>query len=124
MILDTCHAGAATGKEFRPGPLGDPGFGQLSYDKAMRILVASQPAQTEQGSWIAGGEGQTLLVESLEAVVRANPDGNLGGWLKGTEQELPFRMKQLFPMLKDRDVQLPELLDFSARRQVAGVSSP
>jgi hypothetical protein len=87
MILDTCHAGAATGKEFRPGPLGDPGLGQLSYDKAMRILAASQPAQTEQGTWFEGGEGRTLLVEALETVARANPEWTLAEWLKGTASE-------------------------------------
>jgi hypothetical protein len=41
MILDTWYSGAVTGKDFRPAPLGDTGFGQLSYDKAMRVLCAS-----------------------------------------------------------------------------------
>jgi hypothetical protein len=123
MILDTCHAGAATGNEFRPGPLGDPGLGQLSYDKAMRILAASQPAQTEQGTWLEGGEGQTLLAEALETVAQANPEWTLASWLKGTERELPLRMKQLFPLMKEDNVQLPVLLDFGGRRQTENAGS-
>jgi hypothetical protein len=113
LILDSCHSGAVPGREFRPGPLGDPGFGQLSYDKGMRVLCAAQPAQTEQGEWIGGGEGRTLLVEALENVAKANPSQTLAEWLKDTERELPIRMRQLYPRIKDSDVQLPELLDFA-----------
>jgi len=113
MILDSCHAGAVPGREFRPGPLGDPGFGQLSYDKGMQILCAAQPAQTEQGDWIGGGEGRTLLVEALESVAQGNPSQSLAEWLKGTEHQLPIRMRQLYPQIKEGDVQLPELLNFA-----------
>ncbi len=113
MILDSCHSGAVPGKEFRPGPLGDPGFGQLSYDKGMQILSASQPAQTEQGEWVTGGEGRTLLVDALETVAKANPQQTLEQWLEGTEQQLPITAKRLYPALKEEDVQLPVLLDFT-----------
>jgi hypothetical protein len=120
MILDSCHAGAAPGQAFRPAPLGDAGLGQLSYDKGMRILVASQPAQTAQGAWVEGGEGQTLLVEALEAIARVNPRWSLAEWLKATEHELPRRMKQMQSQIQDRDVQLPQLFDFSGRSRVSG----
>jgi WD40 repeat protein len=121
MILDSCHSGAAAGKEFRPGPLGDPGLGQLSYDKAMRILAASQPAQTERGTWIKGGDGQTLLVVALETIASANPKWTLAELLKGTEQELPQVMKRLYPQMSEDEVQLPELLDFSGRKPLSTV---
>jgi hypothetical protein len=121
MILDSCHSGAAAGKEFRPGPLGDPGLGQLSYDKAMRILAASQPAQTERGTWIKGGDGQTLLVVALETIASANPNWTLAELLKGTEQELPQVMKRLYPQMSEDEVQLPELLDFSGRKPLSTV---
>ncbi len=114
MILDSCHSGAAPGKEFRPGPLGDPGFGQLSYDKRMRLLSASQPTQTELGVWVSGGEGGTLLVEALETVAHANPQQTLAEWLKGAERQLPITMKQLYPEVREDDLQLPLLLDFGA----------
>jgi WD40 repeat protein len=43
MIVDACHSAAAVqGKDFKPGPMGSRGLGQLSYDKGMRILTATQ----------------------------------------------------------------------------------
>ena len=115
MILDSCHSGAVPGKEFRPGPLGDPGFGQLSYDKGMQILSASQPAQTEQGEWVTGGEGRTLLVDALETVAKQSPEQSLGQWQHGVEEQLPRTAQQLYPGLKEEDAQLPVLLDFTKK---------
>ena len=43
LVIDACHAAAVTGKEFKPGPMGSRGMGQLAYDKGMRILAATQP---------------------------------------------------------------------------------
>jgi WD40 repeat protein/uncharacterized caspase-like protein len=43
MIVDACHSAAAiAGQDFKPGPMGSRGLGQLSYDKGMRILTATQ----------------------------------------------------------------------------------
>jgi len=43
MIVDACHSSAAVaGQDFKPGPMGSRGLGQLSYDKGMRILTATQ----------------------------------------------------------------------------------
>jgi WD40 repeat protein len=43
MIIDACHAAAAIeNKEFKPGPMGSRGLGQLAYDKGMKILTATQ----------------------------------------------------------------------------------
>jgi WD40 repeat protein len=43
MIVDACHSTAAIeGRDFKPGPMGSRGLGQLSYDKGMRILTATQ----------------------------------------------------------------------------------
>ena len=43
MIVDACHSSAAVeGTDFKPGPMGSRGLGQLSYDKGMRILTATQ----------------------------------------------------------------------------------
>jgi len=43
MIVDACHSAAAVeGSDFKPGPMGSRGLGQLSYDKGMRILTATQ----------------------------------------------------------------------------------
>ncbi len=113
MILDSCHSGALPGRTFRPGPLGDPGFGQLSYDKRMILLSASQPAQTELGVWVTGGEGRTLLVDALVSVAGSNAGQSLAQWLKGVERQLPVTMSKLYPTMKESDLQSPVLLDFS-----------
>ena len=43
MIIDACYAGASVDDgNFKPGPMGDPGLGQLAYDKGIKILVATQ----------------------------------------------------------------------------------
>lgn len=43
MIVDACHAASAVeGSEFKPGPMGSRGLGQLAFDKGMRILAATQ----------------------------------------------------------------------------------
>jgi Caspase domain/WD domain, G-beta repeat len=46
MIVDACHSAASVKtKDFKPGPMGDRGLGQLAYDKGMRILAATQVDQ-------------------------------------------------------------------------------
>jgi hypothetical protein len=92
--------------------VGDPGFGQLSYDKGMVILSASQPTQTEQGEWVTGGEGRTLLVDTLEIVANKIPQGDLPQWIRRVEGELPRTAKQLYPRMNEEAVQQPVLLDF------------
>ena len=43
MVIDACNAAASVeGGGFKPGPMGSRGLGQLAYDKAMRVLAASQ----------------------------------------------------------------------------------
>jgi hypothetical protein len=42
LTLDTCQSGASVGgRTFKPGPMGDRGFGQLAYDKGMRVICAT-----------------------------------------------------------------------------------
>jgi len=43
LIIDACHSAASVDSgEFKPGPMGDSGLGQLAYDKGIRILAAAQ----------------------------------------------------------------------------------
>lgn len=43
MIVDACHSAASVENgDFKPGPMGSRGLGQLSYDKGILILAASQ----------------------------------------------------------------------------------
>lgn len=43
LIIDACHSSASVASaNFKPGPMGDSGLGQLAYDKGIRILAATQ----------------------------------------------------------------------------------
>ncbi|MEQ9398660.1 MAG: hypothetical protein RJQ04_05780 [Longimicrobiales bacterium] len=46
MIVDACHSAAAVegSGDFKPGPMGSRGLGQLAFNKGMRVLAASQAA--------------------------------------------------------------------------------
>ena len=51
FILDSCDsASSVESNDFKPGPMGSRGLGQLAYDKRMRILAASQPNQAARES--------------------------------------------------------------------------
>jgi hypothetical protein len=51
FILDSCDsASSVESNDFKPGPMGSPGLGQLAYHKRMRILAASQPTQAARES--------------------------------------------------------------------------
>ncbi len=65
IIIDACHSAAsvATGG-FKPGPMGDPGLGQLAYDKGIRILAATQAGDVAEESETLG-EGHGLLTYAL-----------------------------------------------------------
>ena len=70
MIVDACHSAAAVeSADFKPGPMGSRGLGQLAYDKGMRILAASQADSValESGNLGHGLLSYALLKEGLEA---------------------------------------------------------
>lgn len=75
MILDACHSAASVESgNFKPGPMGSKGLGQLSYDKQIRILTASQSAQ-------AAEETRQLEMGLLTyALVRDGLQFNLADW--------------------------------------------
>ncbi len=46
LIVDACHSAASVESgDFKPGPMGSRGLGQLAYDKRMSILAASRSAE-------------------------------------------------------------------------------
>ncbi|MCW3051597.1 MAG: repeat protein, partial [Chthonomonadales bacterium] len=86
LILDACHSGAAEEAEFKPGPMGDRGLGQLAYDKGMRILAASQAQDATIESGVIGHGVLTyaLVHEGLElgeGDVSGSGSINLTQWL-------------------------------------------
>jgi len=116
MVLDSCHSAAVPGQGFRPGPLGDRGFGQLSYDKGMRILSATQPDKTARATSLKG-LGHTLLMEALKTAYQDQSDMSIEKWLRATERQLPQNARHIYPELKEDDIQFPELMDFRFVKQ-------
>jgi hypothetical protein len=112
LTLDSCHSAAAPGRDFRPGPLGDRGFGQLSYDKGMRILAAAQPDKLATATYL-GRLGHTLLTESLRSASR--PGQTQTEWLRLASEQLSSRAAELYAGLREDQLQLPELMDFRTR---------
>jgi hypothetical protein len=97
FIIDACHSGAAVNTpDFKPGPMGDPGLGQLAFDKGIRILAATQAndvalenANLKQGFLTAAlGEG---LAPEGPPKADLNRDGRvrLDEWLRYAVQRLP-----------------------------------
>jgi WD40 repeat protein len=117
LIIDSCHSGAITGSSFRPAPLGDPGFGQLSYDKRMLLLAAAQAEQKALGDL---NDNTTFLVKALQTIAAKNPGWSVTNWLREISQELPA-LEQQSDVGVD-EVQSPVLLDFSDTEELSNAS--
>jgi uncharacterized caspase-like protein len=100
LVIDACHAAAVTGSEFKPGPMGSRGMGQLAYDKGMRILAATQPDTTaaevdytDQKLKIQHGLLTYALVEDGLISHRADTNGDkvilLPEWLEYGVADVP-----------------------------------
>ncbi len=138
FIIDACHSGAAVDTpDFKPGPMGDAGLGQLAFDKLIRILAATQPndvayesANLRQGLLTAAlSDGLDPGTGNLRA--DENEDGAVGldEWLRYAVERLPslneemrrgvgaaaargVRLVMRTPTAPPR-VQEPSLFDFS-----------
>ncbi len=132
MIVDACHSAAAVeGTDFKPGPMGSRGLGQLSYDKGMRILTATQ---ADNVALEKGGLG--LLMRALLQ------DGLSSGWADYKPRDKSIlltewlgygveRVPHLYEEMKDGRIrgtfdareldndktQQPSLFDFARRRR-------
>jgi hypothetical protein len=92
LILDSCHAGAVTGRGFKPGPIGDRGFGQLSYDKKMQVLAATQVENWAQGSLHTGDRSLLTFALTHRGSQLKSDAKNLFDretWLGEAEDEVP-----------------------------------
>lgn len=88
LIIDACHSAASVqNKEFKPGPLGNRGLGQLAFDKGIRILAATQA----EGLALESGKlGNGLLTYALVHDGLANgATPSLRGWLAGAVDDVP-----------------------------------
>ena len=96
MIIDACHAAAATGRDFKPGPMASRGLGQLAYYKGMSILTATQANDfaLESESLGQGLLSYALVEDGIKrgrADFKPTPDGNITmkEWLEYGEVEVP-----------------------------------
>ena len=96
MIVDACHSAAAVqGQGFKPGPMGSRGLGQLSYDKRLRILAATQADNValEMSKLEHGLLTYALLEDGLrQKQADYKPKDNrieLGEWLRYGMERVP-----------------------------------
>jgi uncharacterized caspase-like protein len=106
MIVDACHAAQAVeGSGFKPGPMGSRGLGQLSYDKGMRILSATQSADlANESACIKHGLLSYALVEEgiRQKLAARNGELTMRQWLQYGVTEVP----ELYQRIVNRDPKL------------------
>jgi hypothetical protein len=67
MILDACYSAASIERaDFRPGPVGSRGPGELAYDKRIRVLAASREKQLPREAGQLGYRSCALTKNGLE----------------------------------------------------------
>lgn len=121
LLLDTCHAEAALDAgAFKPGPMGDPGLGQLAYDKRMSVLVASQATS------VAWGFGNSVVVqafanEGLKRDLSRKPNAPLTliDAFRYAERRVPSLMSKFVPGTTAGAAQQPRLFVFPSVRGAA-----
>jgi WD40 repeat protein len=143
FILDSCQsASSVEANDFKPGPMGSRGLGQLAYDKRMRILAASQSNQEaqERNLPVVSGAGeertQGLLSYALteEGLVEGKADWKpvdqkitVGEWLSYAADAVPKSLESGAvkttrgmtrigaPTPHAKSAQIPAVFDFSKR---------
>lgn len=152
LIIDACHSAASVEHPgFKPGPMGDRGLGQLAYDKAMRILAASQADDValESAHLNHGLLTYALAVDGIAVGLNgkrnADTDGDgrltLSEWLRYGEAHTPVLYEDIrsgkkaptfvgrngvvdpenFRQRTIKHAQTPALFDFSKPAQVDAV---
>lgn len=118
LVLDSCHSGAISGPGFKAGPMGDPGFGQLSYDKGMLVLAATQADNVDWGTLELGD--RSLLTYALTQPHTAPQRFDIRQWLIDAVRRVPelyTRFVKDGPSSSENRIdQEPALFDFSKRR--------
>ncbi len=145
MIIDACHSAASVqGDEFKPGPMGSRGLGQLAYDKGMRILAATQVEQdaidgtdkTRMGLLIyaliedglragkadsAPRDGRIMLSEWLNYASERVPglfQGLQEGSIKGSKGTVVYSSDPEMDAARRTALQQPSLFDFARGRDL------
>lgn len=140
LVVDACQSAATVGGDFKPGPMGSRGLGQLAFDKGMRVLAASQADEfaLESDRIRHGLLTYALIAEGLESFQAdaAPRDGRIlvGEWLAYAVERVPSLAEDIrrgSPLtagtrgatrvlgteaVKRRPAQQPALFDFARRR--------
>jgi WD40 repeat protein len=96
LILDACYsAESVQAGDFKPGPMGSRGLGQVAYDKRMRVLAASQSdAVAHEYDYL--GQGLLTYVLTKEGLDERKADWNpvdrkisVGEWLGYAADAVP-----------------------------------
>ena len=147
MVIDACQSAASVGSDFKPGPMGARGLGQMAYEKGMRLLVASQAEQFAQESSLTqqGLLSYALVNDGLEHG-RADfhpADGRimLADWLNFGMERVPALANEVargrlgergarlvgaesaVEAQRKRMLQQPALFDFTKNRRDATVAA-
>jgi WD40 repeat protein/uncharacterized caspase-like protein len=70
FVLDSCQsASSVEANDFKPGPMGSRGLGQLAYDKRIRILAASQGNQEAMETNLLSGAGAEANQEKIRGLL-------------------------------------------------------
>lgn len=111
LIIDACHSAASVDSgEFKPGPMGDSGLGQLAYDKGIRILAA---AQADDLALEDSRLQQGLLTYALAAEGLTEEGG-----LSDSDADGEIRLDEWFAYAVER---LPQLSEDVARGNFRGI---
>jgi hypothetical protein len=100
--------------------MGDRSFGQLSYDKGMLVLAATQAQQLETGTLELGN--RSILTYALTQR-SSGPILDLRKWLSAAEKEVPNLYRQFvksdptYTQINNAD-QEPALFDFSKSKAI------
>ena len=108
MVVDACHSAAIfENNDFKPGPFGSKGLGQLAYDKGMLLLASTQASNTSQGGLV-----DILIKDGLN---QSNADHyprdgmiKMDEWLRYGLYGLPNHA-----MESGHELQYPQLFNFS-----------
>ena len=136
MVIDACYsASSVESEDFKPGPMGSRGLGQLAYDKGMRVLAASQARDVaiEADRLEHGLLTFALMRDGIEArradFRPVDQRIRLGEWLAYGAEGVPRLHRELVGGSRAADrgtraavrlgatprVQQPRLFDFSRR---------
>lgn len=128
FVVDACQSASAVERDgIKPGPLGAKGFGQMAYDKRMRVLAG---AQADNVSLEAKTVGHGLLtyallegLQGLAAKYQTREDAlGLSAWLSYGAARVPSLADTLFnsqgasrgltrQKFRERVTQQPRLFD-------------